>query len=69
MSGEGSSGYNEGTVETAVGAAIIALSIIVVALRFYTRIYLKSGLGWDDWLSLVALSGNIAAAILVLAGT
>lgn len=68
MSDHASSSYDHGNVETGVGAAMIALSIIFVVLRFYTRRHTKAGLGWDDWFALMALCGNIAAALLVLAG-
>lgn len=67
-SSSSSSSYDQGNIETGVGAAMIALSIIFVFLRFYARIRTKAGLGGDDWLVMVALTGNVVAALLVLAG-
>ncbi|KUI73938.1 hypothetical protein VM1G_09646 [Cytospora mali] len=54
------------TASTAAGATMIALSIIMVACRFYARLLLKSGLKWDDWFILIALTSLIAAGVLVL---
>lgn len=61
--------YAEQNVQTAVGAAMIALSIFFVALRFYVRMqFNKAPLGWDDWLALAALVATVAAGLLVLMG-
>lgn len=54
---------------TAAGATMIALSVIVVACRFYMRLKLKSGLKWDDWFILISLLSLITAGVLVVAGT
>lgn len=59
---------NPETASTVAGATMIVLSIIIVACRFYTRLFLKSGLKWDDWFILIALTSLIAAGVLVLAG-
>lgn len=48
---------------------MIALSVIVVACRFYTRLKLRSGLKWDDWFILISLVSLITAGVLVVAGT
>ncbi|KAF3763194.1 hypothetical protein M406DRAFT_352242 [Cryphonectria parasitica EP155] len=69
MSANEAEDYAEGNVETGVGAAMIALSIIVVGMRFYARTHFKAGLGWDDWLAMVALVGNVSAALLVLSAS
>lgn len=53
---------------TAAGATMIALSVIVVACRFYMRLKLKSGLKWDDWFILISLLSLITAGVLVVAG-
>lgn len=53
---------------TAAGATMIALSVIVVACRFYMRLKLKSGLKWDDWFILISLISLITAGVLVVAG-
>ena len=39
----------------AAGAALPAIGIVVVTLRFWTRVWKKSGLGVDDWLIIPAL--------------
>lgn len=57
------------TATRAVGATMIALSIIVVAFRFYARVSLKQGLRWDDWFALIALVSLLVAGVLLLAGT
>lgn len=71
MNAEASSGNYAGqTVQTAVGATMIALSVFVVALRFYVRLrFNRAPLGWDDWLVLVALIATITAGLLILMGT
>lgn len=38
--------------------AITALATFFVALRFFTRVWRKVRLGWDDWLVLLALVSN-----------
>lgn len=68
MSDTESSSYAEGDVETGVGATMIALMVISVGLRFYARIHLKTGLGWDDWFALAGLVAATVAALLVLCG-
>lgn len=54
---------------TAAGATMVALSVIVVIFRFYTRLRLKSGLRWDDWFILISLVSLITAGVLVVVGT
>lgn len=54
---------------TAAGATMVALSVIVVIFRFYTRLRLKSGLRWDDWFILISLISLITAGVLVVVGT
>lgn len=53
---------------TAAGATMVALSVIVVIFRFYTRLRLKSGLRWDDWFILISLISLITAGVLVVVG-
>lgn len=31
------------------------LAIVTVALRIYVRTNMKTGLGWDDWIMLIAV--------------
>ena len=42
----------------AAAALLPFLGIVLVALRFYSRIKYKAGLGADDWLILPALVSN-----------
>lgn len=66
---ESGSYYAEQNVQTAVGAAMIGLSVLFVALRFYVRLrFNKAPLGWDDWLALAALVATVTAGLLVLMG-
>ncbi|KAI1328074.1 hypothetical protein F5Y16DRAFT_164960 [Xylariaceae sp. FL0255] len=51
---------------TGVGAAIAAVAIISVGLRFYARYYKRAGFKIDDWLVLVSLILVILTDILVL---
>ena len=62
------SGGDEQTATVAVGALIIVLAIITVVLRFYTRITTRVGLGWDDWLILVAVVFTLLTAVLLVWG-
>ena len=39
----------------AVIVVLLTISVIVVALRFATRIWIVRKLGWDDWTILFAL--------------
>ncbi|KAL4888578.1 hypothetical protein BDV59DRAFT_211072 [Aspergillus ambiguus] len=38
-----------------VGIILLVLSIIVVTLRIWVRLYLKNTAGWDDWLMVIAV--------------
>lgn len=35
--------------------AFTVLAVLLVALRFYVRTRMKTGLGWDDWTMLLAV--------------
>lgn len=35
--------------------AFTVLAVLLVALRFYIRTRMKTGLGWDDWTMLLAV--------------
>jgi hypothetical protein len=59
---------NENTATTAVGALVIVLAVVSVALRFYTRHFTGAGFGWDDWLILLALICTIATDVVALYG-
>ncbi|KAI1805957.1 hypothetical protein F4811DRAFT_195202 [Daldinia bambusicola] len=52
----------------AVSGLVIALAVISVVLRFYTRRLTRLGLGADDWLILVAVVATLITAALLLYG-
>lgn len=56
-------------VTMAVSALVIVLAVISVALRFYIRIFTRTGLGADDWLILSAVIATLLTAALLLWGT
>ena len=60
---------NENVSTTAVGALVLALAVVSVAARFYTRHFTKAGFGWDDWLILLALIATIIGNVLMLCGS
>ena len=60
-----SSSEDEATV---AGAILIALDIITVVGRFYTRWFTKAGFGWDDWTILIALLTGILPGALTIWG-
>jgi len=60
---------NENSSIAAVGALVLALAVVSVAARFYTRHFTKAGFGWDDWLILLALIVTIVTDILELCGS
>ncbi|SPQ21895.1 dfda39f6-a5c8-46ae-bf19-02b514ffa04e [Thermothielavioides terrestris] len=57
-----------GDATLGVSGLVIALAVISVALRFYTRIFTRLGLGWDDWLIFAAVIFTLATAVLLLWG-
>ncbi|KAK3936346.1 hypothetical protein QBC46DRAFT_395292 [Diplogelasinospora grovesii] len=63
-----SSGGDGGDATIGVSGAVIALAVVSVALRFYTRIFTRQGLKWDDWLIFVAVVATLATAVLLLWG-
>ena len=44
-----------------------ALSSVIVALRFYTRIRLTKNLSWDDWSMLITLVWTVPDIVLAVA--
>ncbi|KAI1203025.1 hypothetical protein F5X97DRAFT_342927 [Nemania serpens] len=57
-----------GDATLGVSGLVIALAVISVALRFYTRSFTRQGLRWDDWLILAAVIATLATAALLLWG-
>lgn len=53
---------------TVAGAILIALDIITVAGRFYSRWSAKAGFGWDDWTILIAMLTGILPGALSIYG-
>lgn len=51
--------YNDAGQVLSIGTAIPAVCIVIVALRFLTRILQHATLGLDDWLSLGGLVGSV----------
>ncbi|KAI5859856.1 hypothetical protein GGS23DRAFT_264360 [Durotheca rogersii] len=51
-----------------VSGFVIALAVISVALRFYTRIFTRVGLGPDDWFILISVLATLAVGGLILWG-
>ncbi|KAF2657472.1 hypothetical protein K491DRAFT_594998 [Lophiostoma macrostomum CBS 122681] len=51
-----------------VSGVVIGLAVVSVALRFYTRIFTKSGLKLDDWFIMAAVIATLATAALLLWG-
>jgi hypothetical protein len=51
-----------------VSGLVIVLAVLSVALRFYTQIFTRQGLHWDDWLRLVADIATLATFGLLLWG-
>jgi hypothetical protein len=52
----------------AVSALVIVLAVISVGLRFYVRVFTKSGIKSDDWFILAAVVATLATAALLLWG-
>ncbi|KAI1177744.1 hypothetical protein F4777DRAFT_191828 [Nemania sp. FL0916] len=59
---------NGSDVTLGVSGLVIALAVISVALRFYTRHFTRQGLRWDDWLILAAVVATLATAASLLWG-
>lgn len=53
---------------TVAGAILIALDIVTVAGRFYSRWSTKAGFGWDDWTILIAMLTGILPGVLSIWG-
>lgn len=58
----------ESNATLAVSGLVIALAAVSVGLRFYTRIFTKSGLKADDWSIFCAVLFTLATAAITLAG-
>lgn len=50
--------YNDAEQVLSIGIALPAVCIVIVGLRFCTRILQNAKLGLDDWLSLGGLVGS-----------
>lgn len=42
-------------VALGIPVTFTVLAVLLVALRFYARTRMKTGLGWDDWIMLLAV--------------
>ncbi|KAF2107987.1 hypothetical protein BDV96DRAFT_672450 [Lophiotrema nucula] len=60
--------HNSGDSTLAVSGLVIGLAVVSCALRFYTRLFTKSGLASDDWLILAAVIATLATAAMLLWG-
>lgn len=58
-----------GNATLGVSGLVIVLAVISVGLRFYTRVFTRAGLWWDDWLILAAVVAILATAALLLWGS
>ena len=45
---------------TQVAAVAVALTVPVVAIRFWSRLVTVRSLGWDDWSALISLVGRLS---------
>lgn len=61
-------GDEDANITTAVGGTVIGLAIVSVALRFYSRYYVKAKLMWDDWLILLSVITTLLTGVLLLWG-
>lgn len=52
----------------AVSGLVIALAVVATGLRFYTRIFTRSGLKSDDWTIFAAVFLTLATAAVTLTG-
>ena len=68
MNSTAPAGDSESGSTIAVEAFIIALAVVSVALRFYTRISSKAGLWWDDWMIFIAVVSTVITAVVLLIG-
>ena len=50
---------NYGPQMNAVAAAFLCLSVVVIALRFFSRVYTRIEIGTDDWLIVAAAVWNL----------
>ncbi|KAI1359175.1 hypothetical protein F5Y08DRAFT_320150 [Xylaria arbuscula] len=58
----------DGLTTLIVALLLIGLGIISVALRFYTRVFSRQGVKWDDCLLLLALIAGIAVIVITAIG-
>lgn len=53
----------------ALSGLVIALAVVSTGLRFYTRMFTRSGLKADDWTMFAAVLFTLATAAVTLAGS
>ncbi|KAI1457536.1 hypothetical protein F4805DRAFT_173056 [Annulohypoxylon moriforme] len=58
--------YQRPTCSIGAGIFTTVLAVLFVALRFYTRVFTRSGLGADDWLILTGLLTGLLSGGLVV---
>ena len=59
----------EGTGTLVASALVTGFAIVAVALRFYVRMRLKTGVAWDDWSIFIGLVLTLITAGLLVWGT
>ncbi|KAI1407959.1 hypothetical protein F5Y13DRAFT_115429 [Hypoxylon sp. FL1857] len=60
--------HGETLTAMVVGGVFVALAIVSVGLRFYTRIFMRAGLWYDDWLILLGVATTLVGMALLLRG-
>lgn len=58
----------DSTTTSVASGVVTGLAAICVALRFYVRIRLKAGVGWDDYMILIGLLLTLISGAVLLWG-
>ncbi|PSR80613.1 hypothetical protein BD289DRAFT_440453 [Coniella lustricola] len=56
---------SRGAFVLAIAWTFTGIAVVIVALRFYTKIRVSRNLAWDDYVVLLSMAAGIGAAILV----
>ena len=46
---------NKGPMELAIDLTLLVLTLLQIALRLHTRIYVSRAVGWDDWFAVASV--------------
>ncbi|PGH27458.1 hypothetical protein AJ80_00937 [Polytolypa hystricis UAMH7299] len=59
----------QGPAMTIIGIVFLAISVVVVCLRLWVRVYMRRSSGWDDWVMVATMPFVVGITVTTILGT